>query len=65
MAKIRIDNVTLGLFYLASFANRHTVSDWVPKKDNANFERDPFLGFAYVVNMSKMATFLGRFRIFG
>ena len=38
-----------------------TVSDWVPKKDSANFESDAFLFFAYVVNMSKIATFLGRF----
>ena len=39
----------------------NTVSDWVPKKNSANFESDTFLRFAYVVNMSKIATFLGRF----
>ena len=39
----------------------HTVSDWVPKKDSANFESDTFLCFTYVVNMSKIATFSGRF----
>ena len=38
-----------------------TVSDWVPKKDSANFESNAFLKFAYVVNMSKIATFSGRF----
>ena len=42
-----------------------TVSDWVPKKDSANFESDAFLWFAYVVNMSKIATFSGIFWIFG
>ena len=25
------------------FIQRHTVSDWVPKKDSANFEIDDFL----------------------
>ena len=44
---------------------RRTVSDWVPKKDSANFESDAFLWFAYVVNMSKIATLSGRFWIFG
>ena len=39
-------------------------TDWVPKKDSAN-ESDAFLWFAYVENMSKIATFLGRFWIFG
>ena len=38
----------------------YTVSDWVPKKDSADFESDAFLLFAYVVNMSKIATILGR-----
>ena len=39
-----------------------TVSDWVPKKDSANFESDAFLWFAYV---AKIATFSGRLWIFG
>ena len=50
---------------LKSTTVQGTVSDWVPKKDSANFESDTFLWFAYVVNMSKIATFLGRFWIFG
>ena len=36
-----------------------------PKEDAANFESDTFLWFAYVVNMSKIETFLDRFWIFG
>ena len=42
-----------------------TVWDRVPKEDAANFESDTFLWFAYVVNISKIETFLGRFWIFG
>ena len=46
-------------------SNKHTVWDRVPKEDAANFESDTFLWFAYVVNISKIETFLGRFWIFG
>ena len=42
-----------------------TVWDRVPKEDAANFESDTFLWFTYVVNISKIETFLGRFWIFG
>ena len=42
-----------------------TVWDRVPKEDAANFESDTILWFAYVVNISKIETFLGRFWIFG
>ena len=38
-----------------------TVWDRVPKEDAINFESDTFLLFAYVVNISKIETFLGRF----
>ena len=44
---------------------RRTVWDMVPKEDAANLESDAFLWFAYVVNISKIETFLGRFWIFG
>ena len=45
---------------------RHcTVLDRVAKEDAANFESAAFLWFTYVVNMSRIATFLGRFWIFG
>ena len=51
------------LLILAVTIDRGTVSDWLPKKDSANFESDTFLWLAYVVNMSKIATFSGRFWI--
>ena len=41
--------------------DQFTVWDRVPKEDAANFESDTFLRFAYVVNISKIKTFLGRF----
>ena len=42
-----------------------TVWDRVPKEDAANFESATFLWFVYIVNMSKIAKFSGRFWIFG
>ena len=49
----------------STFLNYLTVWDRVPKEDAANFESDTFLWFAYVINISKIETFLGRFWIFG
>ena len=51
--------------FLLIIVLRITVWDRVPKEDAANFESATFLWFTYVVNMSRIATFLGRFWIFG
>ena len=65
LTKQNIGPVRVKCYMIDGVDEMHTVSDWVPKKDDANFESDTFLWFAYVVNMSKIAKFLGRFWIFG
>ena len=46
--------------FYSNRSKRVTVSDWVPKKNSANFESDTFLWFAYVVNMSKICNIFGQ-----
>ena len=42
-SKIILHNITSNLMLSLITYNRFTVSDWVPKKDSANFESDAFL----------------------